>query len=191
MKPNFCSNCGEKFDTYPDTATCPRCHATLHEHSEPSQPNPSIAKRPRHRMKDKNKQLIILGVVLGVGIPIIVTMLVLVNQVNNRVTQTYNQAYTEPFSDCKGQMDSVTNLAQSWFMRWTAATEDPGGQLRAEGRAVSEQASNLLNYCSGSLDDQSRTGLSQIRDVISAQIENNIDYGPPCDPQCKSGPPVT
>jgi hypothetical protein len=29
-----------------------------------------------------------------------------------------------------------------------------------------------------------------LRDVIVAPIENNIDYGPPCDPQCESVPSI-
>lgn len=39
--PKFCSNCGEKLDVDEDVAECPKCHSTLHKHSEhklPTQP---------------------------------------------------------------------------------------------------------------------------------------------------------
>jgi len=45
--PNFCSNCGEKLDTNAETGICPKCHTTLHEHSEHSQPNPPIEAEPK------------------------------------------------------------------------------------------------------------------------------------------------
>ena len=47
MKPNFCSNCGEKLDTYPDIETCPKCHTALHEHSEHIQPKTSRVEKPK------------------------------------------------------------------------------------------------------------------------------------------------
>jgi TM2 domain-containing membrane protein YozV len=47
VKPNFCSNCGEKFDTYPDAGICPKCHTALHEHPEHIEPKPSIVERPK------------------------------------------------------------------------------------------------------------------------------------------------
>lgn len=46
-KANFCSNCGQKFDTYPESGICPKCHTTLYEHPEHIQPNPSIEQQPK------------------------------------------------------------------------------------------------------------------------------------------------
>lgn len=42
IKRNFCSNCGEKFDTNAEIEECPKCHSVLHEHPEHIEPKPSI-----------------------------------------------------------------------------------------------------------------------------------------------------
>jgi TM2 domain-containing membrane protein YozV len=41
-KQNFCSNCGEKFDSNLEVKECPKCHTALHEHFTHKEPSPSV-----------------------------------------------------------------------------------------------------------------------------------------------------
>ena len=52
--------------------------------------------------------------------------------------------------------------------RMATAASDPDGLIRAD-----------------------KLTLTQMKDVIDAQIDQNIDYGPPCDPLCEPGPPIS
>ena len=51
--------------------------------------------------------------------------------------------------------------------------------------------SGLICIADVRLNDHDKLTLTQEMDVVNAEIDKNIDYVPPCDPMCKSGPPIS
>lgn len=75
--------------------------------------------------------------------------------------------------------------------KWHTATEDPNQIIRKEGKQLTSEIGLTMVNCDTYLNDSHKLLLLQMRDVIDASIDKNIDYGPPCDPLCEPGPPIT
>jgi hypothetical protein len=94
-------------------------------------------------------------------------------------------------SYCQGKKDEMTARAMEWMKEWGTASSDPNGQIRANGKQLTSEIGLTLANCGDNLDDHDKLMLTQMMDVINASIDRNIDYGPPCDPTCKPGPPIS
>ena len=80
---------------------------------------------------------------------------------------------------------------EEWMGEWATAASDPDGLIRADGKQLNSEIGLTLVNCDTSLNDHDKLTLTQMKDVIDAQIDQNIDYGPPCDPLCEPGPPIS
>lgn len=107
------------------------------------------------------------------------------NHVAQKATAQYNESY------CQGKGDEMVSRGEDWMRDWSIAVSDPNGQIRKDGKQLVSEIGLTLVNCDASLDDHNKLTLMQLKDVIDAQIDNNIDYGPPCDPYCQSGPPIS
>jgi hypothetical protein len=58
------------------------------------------------------------------------------------------------------------------------ATNDPNGQIRTDGKQLTFEIGLTLVKCD-TLSDHDKLTLTQMMDVINAEIDRNIDYGPP------------
>ena len=85
----------------------------------------------------------------------------------------------------------MTSRAMDWMKQWETATSDPNGQIRTDGKQLTSEIGSTLGNCEAYLNDHDKLMLTQMMDVIDASIDRNIDYGPPCDPTCKPGPPIS
>ena len=81
--------------------------------------------------------------------------------------------------------------AYDWLVKWSAAIEDPNQIIREEGKRISSEIGLTMVDCDTNLNDSDKLLLLQMRDIIDTSIDKNIDYGPPCDPLCEPGPPIT
>lgn len=84
----------------------------------------------------------------------------------------------------------MISRAFEWMRKWGTATNDPNGQIRTDGKQLTSEIGLTLVRCD-TLSDHDKLTLTQMMDVINAEIYRNIDYGPPCNPTCKSGPPIS
>ena len=64
-KPRFCSNCGEKLNTNAEIEECPKCHSALHEHSEHTQPTPSIVRHLPYKSPGTAALIAFIGGIFG------------------------------------------------------------------------------------------------------------------------------
>jgi hypothetical protein len=94
-------------------------------------------------------------------------------------------------SYCQGKKDEMISRAGDWNKQWGTATSDPNSQIRTDGKQLASEIGLTLNNCESNLDDHDKLVLTKWMDVINAEIDRNIDFGPPCDPTCKSGPPIS
>jgi hypothetical protein len=78
-----------------------------------------------------------------------------------------------------------------WGHEWSDARTDPNGQIREKGKQLVSEIESTLANCGDSLSDQDKKLLSIGIDVINTEIDKDIDYGPPCDPSCQPGPPIS
>jgi hypothetical protein len=92
---------------------------------------------------------------------------------------------------CQGKKDEMLTRGGDWMKEWSTARTDPNGQIREKGKQVVSEIESTLANCGDSFSDQDKKSLSSDIDVINTEIEKNIDYGPPCDPACQPGPPIT
>jgi predicted PurR-regulated permease PerM len=135
-------------------------------------------------MKNQNTIIIIIAIAVAIILGSVIPPAVYNAQ--NRSVQTAEQ--NSMTNECESNKDVTINLGASWNSRWSTATTDPGGQLRAEGRQISSTIATLLNQCVNVFDDHSKLTLTQMATVISGQIDRNINYGPSNNPP---GPPIT
>jgi hypothetical protein len=103
---------------------------------------------------------------------------------NEQATAQYDLSY------CQGKRDEMGSRANEWMMEWSTAESDPGGQIRNDGKQLTSEIGLTLVNCD-ILDDSDKLTLTQMKDVIDASIDENIDFGPPCTPNCQPGPPVS
>ena len=111
--------------------------------------------------------------------------ILLVSYLPERTTAQFNTSY------CQGKSDEMISRGEDWMRNWSIAVSDPNGQIRNDGKQLASEIGLTLVNCDTNLDDHSKLTLMQLKDVIDAQIDNNIDYGPPCDPYCQPGPPIS
>ena len=100
-------------------------------------------------------------------------------------------AQTQNPTDCKQQGVLLVNRANTWNNIWGNATNDAGGNIRTEGRQIVSDITTFLVNCQGSYDRSTLHFLLVEAVVFSAEIAGDINYGPPCNPTCASGPPLT
>jgi hypothetical protein len=91
---------------------------------------------------------------------------------------------------CQGKRDEIMSRAMKWLQQWETAASDSHGLLRSDGKQLTSEMGITLVYCGG-LSDHDKLTITQMKDLIDASIDKNIDYGPPCTPLCKPGPPIT
>ena len=65
MKSNFCGNCGEKLDPTTEIDVCPKCHTTLHEHSEHIEPKPSVVEHLPYKSPGTSALIAFIGGIFG------------------------------------------------------------------------------------------------------------------------------
>jgi hypothetical protein len=113
--------------------------------------------------------------------------------VKSNITTARNIADRSQYdaSYCQGKKNEMTSRGNEWLREWSTATSDPNGRIRTDGKQLASEIGLTLANCDTSLSDHDKLTLTQIGTVINAQIDRNVDYGPPCDPNCKSGPPVS
>jgi hypothetical protein len=116
---------------------------------------------------------------------LIVLLLVIMLSIGQYATAQYDVSY------CQGKRDEMTSRWEGWATGWSTATSDPSGKIRADGKQLASEIGLTLVNCDSYLDDHDKLTLMQIQEVIDASIDNNINYGPPCDPNCQPGPPIS
>lgn len=94
-------------------------------------------------------------------------------------------------SYCQGKKNEMTSRGNEWLREWSIATSDQNGRIRTGGKQLASEIGLTLANRGTSLSDHDKLTLTQIGTVINAQIDRNVDYGPACDPNCKSEPPVS
>lgn len=94
-------------------------------------------------------------------------------------------------SYCNNKKVDLISHAKTWLKKWGTATTDPGGQIRTEGRQLSSDMGQLLADCNTVLNDHDKLTLTQMRDLIAYQLDRDINIGPPCNPSCQPGPPIS
>jgi len=105
------------------------------------------------------------------------------------VGQYVKAQYSDPY--CQGKKDEMISRAGQWSQQWETALSDPNGQIRADGKQLTSEIGLTLANCNTSLNDHDKLTLTQAMDVINAEIDKDINYGPPCNPLCQSGPPIS
>jgi hypothetical protein len=87
----------------------------------------------------------------------------------------------------------MISRANEWLREWTTAINDPNGQLRTDGKQLTSEIGLTLrpSTCGATLTDHDKLTLIEMRDLINGSIDRDINYGPPCDPNCARGPPIT
>jgi hypothetical protein len=96
-----------------------------------------------------------------------------------------------PSVNCQSQNDDLRIRGKTWIQKWGTSDTDPGGQLRIEGKQISSDIGMTLVQCENVLNDHDKLTLTQIADLINAEIDKDVNFGPPCNPNCASGPPVS
>ena len=92
---------------------------------------------------------------------------------------------------CEGKKNEMSSRASDWMTKWSTASEDPNQIIRKEGKQITSEIGLTMINCDTNLNDSDKLLLLQMRGVIDTSIDENIDYGPPCDPLCEPGPPIT
>ena len=93
-------------------------------------------------------------------------------------------------SYCQGKKDEMTSRAMQWMKQLGTASSDPNGLIRADGKQLTSEIGLTLANCAN-LSDHDKLTLTQFMDLINAEIDKNINYGPPCNPLCQQGPPIS
>ena len=119
------------------------------------------------------------------GSLVTIISIILVSLLTKGATAQYDVSY------CEGKRDEMSSRAEEWMGEWATAVSDPNGLIRADGKQLTSEIGLTLVNCDTSLNDHDKLTLTQMKGVIDAQIDQNIDYGPPCDPLCEPGPPIS
>jgi hypothetical protein len=93
-------------------------------------------------------------------------------------------------SYCMGKKDEMMSRGYEWSEQGSTATTDPNGLIRSDGKQLSSEIEPTVVNCEPYLTAEHLLALTQLKNVIDASINKNIDHGPLCDPLCESGPTV-
>jgi hypothetical protein len=135
-------------------------------------------------MYNKEQRRILAGSLSTIILPTLL-LLVVTLSIGQYASAQYDVSY------CQGKRDEMTSRGEEWFRVWSTATSDPYGQIRTDGKQLTSEIGLTLVNCDTSLDDHDKLTLTQMKGVIDASIDKNINYGPPCDPLCQPGPPIS
>ena len=96
--------------------------------------------------------------------------------------------YSESY--CLDKKTELMSRGSDWDKQWSTKDVDVNGIIRSDGKQLTSEIGLTLVNCQPYLDAQNLLDLTNMKMVIDASIDKNINYGPPCDPLCASGPPI-